>query len=123
MKLFQHDEVQAALAHADAGGQALHVWRPPNDGRRSYWPGAPEHFLQHLLWAHLIDHDEKRLIELARSLGLMRVYVHRRGRRGQHVDLCGEFLQRAIRACERMIAPGDHEPEAPAQTTVWEKLP
>ncbi len=101
MRLFQHEEVREALEHADAGGQALHVWEPPNDGRRSFWPGAPEYFLRHLLWAHMIDHDEERLIALAVNLGVRRVYVHRRGRRGQHVDLCGLELERALAACER----------------------
>jgi hypothetical protein len=99
IRLFQYREVRAALAYAAAGGQALHVWRPPHDGRRSCWPGAPRHFLQFRLWAHLIDYNEERLIEAACRFGVWPVRVERRGRRGQHVDLCGPALDLALAEC------------------------
>lgn len=99
MQLFHYREVRQALAHAEGGGQALHVWQPPYDGQRSCWPGAPRHFLQYRLWAHLIDHNEARLIAVATQLGVWPVRVERRGRRGQHVDLCGPALDRALAEC------------------------
>lgn len=99
LRLFAHREVRAALAYTEAGGQALHVWRPPHDGQRVCWPGAPRHFLQYRLWAHLMDYNEERLIALAQRLGVWPVRVERRGRRGQHVDLCGPALELALAAC------------------------
>jgi len=98
MKRFEHREVKAALAHAAAGGQALHVWDPGPNAAQIY-PKAPKIFLRHRPWAHLFDRDVERLKATARRLGIRRVYIDRRGDRGQHVDLCGKPLDRAIAEC------------------------
>jgi len=96
IRLFGHAEIREAKAHAAAGGQALHVWQPTRVG----WPGAPRVFRRAATagesWAHLYDADIERLIETARRLGVLRVVVHRAGQPGQHVDLCGRPLRRAM---------------------------
>lgn len=101
MLLFTHRQVREAMAHAAAGGQALHIWRPPPDGRGgSAWPGAPPRFRKHRLWGHLLDQDLDRLIRTAHSIGIPHPTVERPGQAKQHIDLCGEPLDRAIAACE-----------------------
>lgn len=91
MKLFKQREVREAIAYAQAGGQALHLFKAmPN-------MPAPRVFGAYPLWGHLIDYDEARLVETARRLGVRKIVVGRKGRRGQHVDLCGAPLERAIR--------------------------
>ncbi|MEM7249286.1 MAG: hypothetical protein AAF533_28495 [Acidobacteriota bacterium] len=97
MKLFRSREVREALAHAEAGGQALHVHRiltptAPPPFRRAVEAGGD--------LAHLIDHDLERLTATARQLGLPHLVIGRRGRRGQHVDLCGRYLERALAMAE-----------------------
>lgn len=99
MRHFGQREVREALQHAASGGQALHVWDPgPSAAAR--WPKAPAIFLKHRPWAHLFDQNSSRLVETARRLGVRRVVIDRRGGRGQHVDLCGAPLERAIAECE-----------------------
>lgn len=93
MKRFEHREVREAIAHAEAGGQALHVW--PADPR---FP-APSVFRRSRFWGHLIDHDHARLVETARELGVRVIKVGRLGERGQHIDLCGKPLERALALC------------------------
>ena len=90
MKLFQQREVREAIAHAESGGQALHLhWSVGGDN-------APACFKKHRQWGHLIDHDLKRLKATARRLGVRKIAIDRLGARGQHVDLCGKPLERAI---------------------------
>ncbi|EGJ50275.1 hypothetical protein [Desulfocurvibacter africanus] len=91
MKLFAHREVKEAKAHALAGGQALHVWTPPAAG----WPGAPTCFQRSRQWAHLFDQDKARLEATARRLGVRKIVIHGDGA-GQHVDLCGAPLKKAM---------------------------
>lgn len=96
MKLFQHEEAEAAMDFADQGGQALHVWKP-NVG---HWPEAPSCFKRSCTeWAHLLDRNLDRLISTARSLGVVVIAVSRRGMRGQHIDLCGGPLRKAKESC------------------------
>lgn len=47
-------------------------------------------------WAHLCDDDMERLKALARRLGVKRIKVSKEGQRGQHIDLCGAPLRKAI---------------------------
>lgn len=89
MRLYFMYELVHAYLYAEDGGQALH-WMS-RDGEVS--PRSP---------AHLIDNDERRLIATARALGVRTVKVERRGAVGQHVDLWGKPLERAIRRCERV---------------------
>ena len=98
MKLFQHDEAEAAMDYADEGGQALHVWTPDV----GQWPEAPACFKRSGKgWGHLIDMDIDRLMSTARSLGVNVIVVSRRGVRGQHIDLCGGPLRKARKLCQR----------------------
>lgn len=83
---------KAAMDHADAGGQALHIWEPTEQWKRR----APLVFRQTTPWAHLIDRDKDRLIATARRYGVNVVKVGRAGERGQHIDLCGAPLRRAM---------------------------
>ena len=96
MRLFAHRQIREAKAHAAAGGQALHLWSP---GRGGY-PGAPPVFNRIAAagspWAHLFDQDRPRLVRTARQLGVRIVVVANQGEPGQHVDLCGRPLEKAI---------------------------
>lgn len=77
MKLFEgKDSIVAAQAHADAGGQALHVWDPGPDAAYS-WPTAPKVFKENRPWAHLFDNNLRRLTETARELGVRSVVIDR----------------------------------------------
>lgn len=105
MKIFEHKQLREAYAHADAGGQALHLWTPPSAVRER----APLCFRQAKQWAHLIDYDLPRLKKTARRLGIRRIAVDRIGQRGQHVDLCGKPLAEAI-AWARGDERGDIDP-------------
>ena len=89
MKRFQTTKLMEALEYAAGGGQALHTCIvPPNDGPSCFRPGSRV--------AHLIDHDERRLLKTARRLGVRKVWIHRRGEPGQHVDLCGRPYVKAL---------------------------
>lgn len=96
MRRFEKREVREAIAYAEAGGQALHVWTPGEDMRRR----APVVFRNSQEWAHLIDYDLERLVWTVRRFGVRRVAVGRQGKRGQHVDLCGNPLRLALAECE-----------------------
>jgi hypothetical protein len=93
MRVFEYREVKEAIAYALEGGQALHRVRNPPESLRAR---APLVFRQAKEWAHLIDHDLARLKKTARRLGIRKICVDRVGQRGQHVDLCGEPLRKAI---------------------------
>lgn len=78
----------------------LHIWHPSADERaRSIVP-----FRWAERWAHLFGDDADELVKVAKIFGVRRPFVHRRGLKGQHVDLCGGPLDRlanAIDACEK----------------------
>ena len=99
MKVFLLREVEEAWAYADEGGQALHLHNIIVD-----YDKAPRCFVAAVERgeniAHLFDKDEARLIKTARRLGVRVILVERRGRHGQHIDLCGQPLKRAIAQCE-----------------------
>ena len=98
MKQFESKDIPKAHDYVAQGGQVLHVWKPPKHG----WQGAPACFMRsRKIWGHLLDADKDRLIATARRLGVRVIKVAQEGRRGQHVDLCGKPLQRAIAECER----------------------
>jgi len=93
MKRFVSRDIFEAFSYADQGGQALHVWK-------GNWPKRkPRCFRDGQCWGHLIDHDRDRLVATAKRLGVNRVVVSRDGQRGQHVDLCGAPLARAMAEC------------------------
>lgn len=101
MKLFTHKQVREALAYAQAGGQALHVWMPYDYQINN--PKTPSVFRQNTPWAHLLDNDQERLERTARALGVRKIKVGREGRRGQHIDLCAGPLCRALIIAKRDV--------------------
>src|SRR4030042_340467 len=90
MKIFEEHQIKDAYAYAREGGQSLHLFSSPG-----VYPGCPECFKRIREAAHLIDYDTDRLISTAHLLGVRVIRVGRRGRRGQHVDLCGKPLMKA----------------------------
>lgn len=93
MKIFYPRRLRDAYTYADSGGQCLHLM----DHSGGCYPNAPSCFKRAKRFAHLIDHDYDRLISTARRLGVRNVVVSRIGKRGQHVDLCGKPLERALK--------------------------
>lgn len=100
MKRFETKQIAEAVAFAAAGGQALHVCR----ASQFVGPMAPACFQRSALFAHLIDHDRERLERTARQLGVWRVKVERVNDPMQHVDLCGQPLERALEQCDEETA-------------------
>lgn len=92
------EAMRAAQAHAGSGGQALHVWDPDQYGWRDR--DVPAVFRRSRFWAHLFDDDLVRLRATARRLGVQVIAVGRERRPGQHIDLCGGPLARALKECE-----------------------
>lgn len=99
MKSFRCLEIDEALAHAAAGGQALHLHRiiPDPDTAPRCFVSAVDRGED---IAHLFDLDEVRLIATAKRLGVRVVYVDRAGTPRQHIDLCGTPLRKAKAMCE-----------------------
>jgi len=79
-----------AYSYAQGGGQALHLFSDPG-----IYPGAPKCFKHSREAAHLFDYNIGRLIATARRLGVRVIKIGRKGRRGQHIDLCGKPLSKA----------------------------
>lgn len=93
MKRFDQRQLLAAYAHAKSGGQALHVCDvAPFITKRT--PGC---FRRSAQFAHLFDQNLCRLKATARHLGVRVLKVERVGEIGQHIDLCGQPLARAIK--------------------------
>jgi sugar phosphate isomerase/epimerase len=86
-------ELRGAMAEAASGGQALftHVWTGGDN--------SPEWFRGKKTIGKLFDQDARRLAETARALGAEPIVICRPGERGQHIDLEGEPLRRAINIC------------------------
>lgn len=82
----------------------LHVWGPKG------WtePGMPGCFLKtnRRQWAHLCDDNRVHLVAIARRLGVRRIKVSRDGQPGQHIDLCGGPLKRAIKEATPFLEAG-----------------
>jgi len=99
--VFDHSEMRQAREHSLMGGQALHIWGPPQANGQSAWPGQPACFRRSRLWGHLMDQDRERLVATARQLGVKRIVVGSDGEPNQHVDLCGRPLANAIARARR----------------------
>jgi hypothetical protein len=99
MRRFEEREVHEALSFAATGGQALHLHRIIVN-----WARAPRCFVKEVEAgrpiAHLFDQDEARLKATAKRFGVNVLLVERRGEPGQHIDLCGGPLKKAVAACE-----------------------
>lgn len=91
MKRFEMMQQREAIAHAAAGGQALHL--------HTLSAGHPL-FAKYSVVAHLFDQDMKRLQQTAHSLGVRVIKVERTGQPGQHVDLCGQPFEKAKLMCD-----------------------
>jgi hypothetical protein len=91
LKRFGRRQACEAIAYAQSGGQALHVY----PGIKSM--PAPRSFHKSVLWAHLFDQDGSRLRATARKLGVRRIEIHQAETEKQHLDLCGKPLQCAIK--------------------------
>ena len=90
-KYFEVQRIRQAIKHADNGGQALLV--PEYE---CHWPNAPKCFQGHR-YGYLFDRDVRRLKATASTLGVRVIKVDKPGQPGQHVNLCGKPLQRAIK--------------------------
>jgi len=101
MMSFGSKQIQEAIAYANDGGQALHIWSGfSNDTDPATGRAVPACFRHGGPWAHLLDNDRARLIRTARRLGVRRIVVANEGKAGrQHVDLCGKPLRRAVVMC------------------------
>lgn len=95
MKRFEQRQLRLALAHAETGGQALHVCNTRQCGV-DLMPGAPQCFKRSKQFAHLFDQNRERLRATARKLGVRVIFVDRSGTTRQHIDLCGRPLERAL---------------------------
>jgi len=85
-------DLRSAQDCAEEGGQALLIM----PGVYGNWPGGPRCFRNREIVGKLFDQDIERLRTTARSLGVKRIKPCRIGNRGQHVDLCGKPLERAV---------------------------
>ena len=69
---------------------------------KGLFPKAPICFRKSKFWwGHLIGNDAEQLIKTAKRLGVRKIVIGREGRPGQHVDLCGAPLDRAIKEAVR----------------------
>jgi hypothetical protein len=92
MRQFAQRQLHEALAHAQSGGQALHMM----SGSFAYLRAdTPNCFKGRREIAHLFDQDRERLVTTARRLGVRVIKVEREGTLRQHIDLCGKPLERA----------------------------
>ena len=98
MKIARFHNILEAIEHSESGGVALHVWKPPRQNGESTWPGydIPGCFKKSESWGHLLCCSLGQLEKTAKRLGISRVVVSKLGKRGQHVDLCGRPLEKAI---------------------------
>lgn len=96
MKRFAMMEIDAAVAFANAGGQALHVCDSKLLGLHLR-KDAPRCFRESDQFAHLFDLDVMRLTKTARWLGVRKIYVHHRGTERQHIDIVGGPLVKALK--------------------------
>lgn len=104
MRRFECREIAEALAYSAAGGQALHLHRIIVDPDR-----APRCFVRAVengeYIAHLFDRHTQRLKDTARRLGVRVIYIDKAGTPGQHIDLCGAPLRKAVALCEKRRDP------------------
>lgn len=105
MKVFQESEAREAIAHAAAGGQAIHCHQIIVNPEL-----APACFVRAVRRgeniAHLFDMDLQRLKVTARRLGVRVIVVEHEGTPRQHVDLCGQPLRRALALAEALAQEG-----------------
>jgi hypothetical protein len=97
VKVFQQRDIKEAQLYALAGHQAVHLM----SGSFAYIrKDTPNCFKNQKTIAHLFDQDETRLIATAKKLGVRVIKIERKGQPGQHIDLCGKPLLRALEQAE-----------------------
>lgn len=84
---FPLDKIHEAQDHADAGGRALIIHGGGYNG--------PACFQNAKEIGKILDMNIDRLFQTARMLGVKKIKVDLKGKRGQHVDLCGKPLVKA----------------------------
>lgn len=99
MRAFTTMQLEEAQAHAAAGGIALHLHTIIVN--RDKAPACFVRAVDRGEWiAHLFGQNEQELRTAALRLGVNVIVVERRGKPGQHIDLCGRPLRRALDLCE-----------------------
>lgn len=93
MSVVRFDTLRECLEYADRGGMGLYVY----DAMPAVYRNAPQVFKATPKWGKLVCQDAQRLCREARRLGIRAVKIHRMGRAGQHLDLCGGPLARITR--------------------------
>jgi hypothetical protein len=91
LKVFRYRELEAAILWARKGHQALHLMQ-----HSEYRWAGPPCFKRSKVMAHFFDQDVGRLIKSAKRLGVRVIKVEREGDEGQHIDLCGKPLEKAL---------------------------
>lgn len=112
MRGFLTREIQAAVGHSLAGGQALHL-HTLGVGKDA--PAVFKAAVARGEWvAHLFDKDTDRLRRTAAALGVNVVVIDRPGQAAQHIDICCGPLARAMLLCDNAATlpnkPGDPRP-------------
>lgn len=87
MRAFEMKQIREAKEYAKRGGQALHLHT---------LTAGHSLFKRYKTIAHLFDANKERLIQSAQSLGVRVIKVERENEDGQHIDLCGRPLLRAL---------------------------
>ena len=104
------------MTYAAEGGQALHLMEGWFANHRKDTPNC---FKGRKQIAHLFDQDRARLVACVKRLGVRVIQVERAGEPGQHIDLCGKPLDRALQ--EAGLGPAK-SPVAPADSILGQTL-
>lgn len=96
MRVFGFYDVEEAIDYAAAGGFALHLHSVIVNRQTAPKCFVGEVDAGHPI-AHLFHQSEPALVKAARDLGVRVIKVERRGRPGQHVDLCRGPMWKAIK--------------------------
>jgi len=93
--VFEEEESGEAIAHAEAGGVAVHLWRRVH-------AEAPTALVQAVKdvypIGHVYDRDANRLTNLARRLGVRSFVIDHAEKSTQHVTFCGVPLRKLLAA-------------------------
>lgn len=99
LRAFRTLELNDAYKFASEGGAALHLHNIIVNYQR-----APKCFIRDVRAgkpiAHLFHADALVLNQLAKQLGVKVILIERPGQHGQHIDLCGAPLVKALALCE-----------------------
>lgn len=92
-QVFQPAELHEAVAHALAGGIAIHL-------HKIVFPHSPLCFRNAIkrgeFIAHVFGQDKGELDQLGRQMGVRVIYIDKADTPRQHLDMCGAPLRRLI---------------------------